>query len=291
MSTNARNQPRQPRGVPAGGRWRTASRPEGNVSLAGPQSDDDPPSVHKIALGVAIGAAAVASLAPSAAAAGVGMAPLGTHEIGIVPPDNPAVNCTPAIAMGRGGQPTKASVLKAIDLCRREEHVGPMVLPSNWSQLTPAQQMFVAVDLERVDRGEQPIAGLNGQLDAAARVGARKGTDPTGGTLGAWGAVWGGWQNALANVEAMMYDDGPHSNNLACTATYNYGCWGHRDNFLAHAQGHEMVAGASCAAGGCAMLIVWESAPVWFSWANEVHHFARPPAEEPAPRPGLRAGP
>ena len=31
MSTNARNQPRQPRGVPAGGQWRPARRAEGRA--------------------------------------------------------------------------------------------------------------------------------------------------------------------------------------------------------------------------------------------------------------------
>ena len=34
MSTNAHNQPRQPKGVPTGGQWRATARPEGKVALA-----------------------------------------------------------------------------------------------------------------------------------------------------------------------------------------------------------------------------------------------------------------
>ena len=285
MSTSARNQPRQPRCVPTGGQWRATNRPEGNVSLVDAQSDGGPSPAHKVALGVAIGAAAVVSLAPSAAATTNTTTPVAhQHEIGIVPPANPPANCTPLIAISpASGVPTKDSVLRAIDLCRRDEGVGPMVLPSNWAQLTPAEQMFVAVDLERVNRGEQPITGLNGHLDALARAGARAGADPVGPVGMAWGGVWDGWHNALAGVEAMMYDDGPGSYNLRCTARNTSGCWGHRDDLLAHtgAYGGELVAGASCAQRGCTMLIVWDNAPVWFRWANEVHYFARLPAEEP----------
>ena len=42
MSTNARNQPRQPKGVPAGGRWRATARAEGSVALA---ADPEPQPV------------------------------------------------------------------------------------------------------------------------------------------------------------------------------------------------------------------------------------------------------
>lgn len=40
MSTH--NQPRQPKGVPAGGQWRATSRPEGSLSLAEPRPVPDP---------------------------------------------------------------------------------------------------------------------------------------------------------------------------------------------------------------------------------------------------------
>ena len=37
MSTNARSQPRQPKGVPVGGQWRATVRPEGTTSLSEPR--------------------------------------------------------------------------------------------------------------------------------------------------------------------------------------------------------------------------------------------------------------
>ena len=40
MSTNARNQPRQPKGVPAGGQWRATNRPEGAVVLGEPSGHE-----------------------------------------------------------------------------------------------------------------------------------------------------------------------------------------------------------------------------------------------------------
>ena len=43
MSNSARNQPRQPRGVPTGGQWRAAARPEGSSQL------DADPRVHRSA--------------------------------------------------------------------------------------------------------------------------------------------------------------------------------------------------------------------------------------------------
>ena len=39
MSANTPDQPRQPKGVPAGGQWRATPRPEGNVRLVGSPAD------------------------------------------------------------------------------------------------------------------------------------------------------------------------------------------------------------------------------------------------------------
>ena len=48
----------------------------------------------------------------------------------------------------------------SIDAARRREGVGPMVLPSNVQRLTTAEQLFIVIDLERVDRGLAPYLGL-----------------------------------------------------------------------------------------------------------------------------------
>lgn len=278
MSTN---QPRKPSGTPAGGQWAPVAHEEVDIELR-------PAHYNRVAVGAIIGVAAIATLAPTAAAATANATDISpAEEIGIVPPGNPASNCTPRLAYTPSEQPTKDSVLRATDICRRQEGVGPIVLPSNWTQLTPAEQMFVVVDLERVNRGEQPITGLNSNLDALARTGAQQGIDPVGPNGFTWGSVWGGWQNAFATIEMMMYDDGVNSPNEDCISLSIPGCWVHRDILLSHLSSYdnygnyEFVAGASCAVNGCAMLIVVENAPVWFSWANELRHFARPPKEEP----------
>ena len=53
---------------------------------------------------------------------------------------------------------------------RRE--CGPMELPADFPQLTVPEQLFVAIDRERVDRGLAPFTGLTTALDADAQKGA-----------------------------------------------------------------------------------------------------------------------
>ena len=69
-------------------------------------------------------------------------------------------------------------VLQSIDNARAKERVGPMVLPSDFGKLSVSQQLFVAVNRERVDRGLPPIAGLSTALAAVAERGASRGNLP-----------------------------------------------------------------------------------------------------------------
>jgi hypothetical protein len=55
--------------------------------------------------------------------------------------------------------------LKLINKARAAEHVPPMVLPTNWTKLTVAEQLFVSADLERVGRGLPPYVGLSYKLN------------------------------------------------------------------------------------------------------------------------------
>ncbi|MEA2533047.1 MAG: hypothetical protein QOJ93_858, partial [Actinomycetota bacterium] len=66
-------------------------------------------------------------------------------------------------------------VLQSIDNARAKEHVGPMVLPSNFGKLSVPQQLFVALNRERVDRRLPPITGLSDGLSALAERGASTG--------------------------------------------------------------------------------------------------------------------
>jgi hypothetical protein len=134
------------------------------------------------------------------------------------------------------GGACSSSVLAAIDAARAGEGVRPMTLPADFGSLSAAQQLLVAANLERVDRGLVPALGLSGSLDQRALTGARNDADPDLEPLyGNWaGSNWaGGYGSALEADFAWMYDDGPGSPNIDCAAAGQPGCWGHRHNIIA----------------------------------------------------------
>jgi hypothetical protein len=70
--------------------------------------------------------------------------------------------------------------LAAINKARRAlERLGgmPLSLPA-YATLTPVEQLFVAVNLERTERGLAPVVVLSKSLTAVAQAGARAGRDP-----------------------------------------------------------------------------------------------------------------
>ena len=133
-----------------------------------------------------------------------------------------------------------------------------MQLPSNYASLTPAEQTFVVSNLERVDRGLQPAAGMVATLNNASQTGANNDADPTlpSWTIGSfnanrWGSNWAGDLNALAADYDWMYDDGWGPNgsfNMDCTGPGAAGCWGHRHNILGSYGGEELITGTAYAA-------------------------------------------
>ena len=170
-------------------------------------------------------------------------APAAVHH-GIVPPAEPPSNIAPSpnflnSCSGTTYDDSSGCVnasLAAITNARAQEGLGPMVLPSNWTSLTVEQQIFVITNLERTARGLAPMAGMVDSLDQASYQGAAAATDPeppSGFPFQQWGSNWAG---AVGNpLEAMyfwMYDDGPGSANIDCTASNTSGCWGHRINVL-----------------------------------------------------------
>ena len=127
--------------------------------------------------------------------------------------------------------------LLAIDAARKKEDLGPLALPRDWKWLTPAEQQFVLVDLERVDRGLPPIAGLAHALDAVARAGSARFADPSGaGTRWAadhWAGNFSSDREPAAAMYFYMYEDGwggslAKTLNVVCGAADAPGCWGHR---------------------------------------------------------------
>jgi hypothetical protein len=156
------------------------------------------------------------------------------------PPQNiaPNPNFLAACYPHNAGPTCMAEVEQATSAARATEGLGPMRLPSNFGSLTPAEQLFVITDIERVDRGLPPFVGLVDALDADALAGAQGNTDPgpslapPGMHVIAWGSNWAENGNPLGSNYFWMYDDGPNSGNIDCTAAGQSGCWGHRDNIL-----------------------------------------------------------
>ena len=91
-------------------------------------------------------------------------------------PDYPDL-CAPA------GLDTSAICLRltlaAIDGARAGEGLPPARVPATFSALSVAEQVFVAVDVERVDRGLPPFVGLTAALDRDAQRGAARGALPS----------------------------------------------------------------------------------------------------------------
>jgi len=140
-------------------------------------------------------------------------------------------------------------VLAAVNHARALEGVRPMVLPPGYASLSVPDQIFVAVNLERVDRGLPPFVGLTAALDANAAAGAAKANDPPdpGSNYTLVDGEWaGGSSNGLDAVYGWMYDDGLDSGNLECERAGASGCWGHRKGILDDfGSGPDLVMGAA----------------------------------------------
>jgi hypothetical protein len=156
-----------------------------------------------------------------------------------------------------------------------------MTLPGNYSALTPAEQLFVLADTERVDRGLPPVQGLVAELDDDAQAAAQADTDPTPTVLPAgitavrWASNWSENAGALGSNYNWMYDDGPGSGNLGCVGGGS-GCWGHRDNILGFS------AAQLAASGGFLVMGAGEASPAaakpWMSDAEIFAVFNRSPS-------------
>ncbi len=129
------------------------------------------------------------------------------------------------------------AVVWYLDKARSRVGLPPYALPANFPSLSPPQQVFILVDLDRVQYGLRPIPGLTSTLNHDALVsGVWRADDPyprktTG--LNTW---WPGWAGAFDNApmayEAWVWSDGLGSSNPRCTPTDHSRCWGHRHSVL-----------------------------------------------------------
>lgn len=189
------------------------------------------------------------------------------------------------------------AVLGAFDHARALEGVRPMVLPTDFAQLSVPEQLFVAIDLERIDRGLAPFVGLTAALDANAARGADDANDPPdpGRRYLLVDSEWaGGSVNGLDAVYGWMYDDGANSGNLDCPHKGAAGCWGHRKGILDDfGSGQDLVMGAAFDPtgdtnpgdrGGTSMAVTLavassDSTPLVFTWAQALASL--PPGASP----------
>ena len=140
-------------------------------------------------------------------------------------------------------------VVTAIDNARAMEGLPSMVLPRNWASLAPAEQLFVATNLERTVRGLAPLSAMAAVLNEAAAQGAAAGVDPNVPPGFPWidgGSNWAGLVgNPLEAIYYWMYDDGYGSTNIDCSLANLAACWGHRQNLLVPLACNLCVAGVA----------------------------------------------
>jgi hypothetical protein len=108
-------------------------------------------------------------------------------------------------------------------------------LPADFASLTPPEQALILTDSDRALYNLPPIVGLTDALSQDAAAGMVSDSDPQPSTADWYGytsnAAWG-QANIVLAYEAWMYDDGPGSDNVACTTSDSTGCWGHRHDIL-----------------------------------------------------------
>lgn len=150
----------------------------------------------------------------------------------------------PCVLDGARSRSCISQTVAAINHARTHESMlkAKMVLPRNYASLSPAEQTFVVINLERVDRGLRPIAGMVPLLSHVATVSAVAQLDPTPATallrlLGVhrFQVVWADAYGALAADYEWMYNDGfdgPLTTNVGCPFAHAPDCWGHRKAIL-----------------------------------------------------------
>ena len=165
-----------------------------------------------------------------------------------------------------------------------QEGLPPLSLPTNWTSLTPKEQMFVAVNMERVSRGLSAIPVLVNTYDAQVTLGMQNDNDPDLSSVQTdWSSesIWaGGNATVLGAMYGWLYQDGYGVGNLDCTTPTAPGCWGHREAILDNPNGSlnpvEMDAivgtdnnGAPSYAAAFTTNTQTPAANILFTWAQE----------------------
>jgi hypothetical protein len=135
------------------------------------------------------------------------------------------------------GQECIDAVVWYLDKARSRVGLPPYALPANFPSLSPQQQIFVLVNLDRVQYGLRPIPGMTSALNHDALAsGVWRADDPHPSNTTGLNIWWPGWAGAFDNApmayEAWVWSDGLGSTNPRCTPTDHSRCWGHRHSVL-----------------------------------------------------------
>ena len=243
-------------------------------------------------------AAAVAILVASCAPGASASAPNPRHNIKISPR-----KLVPCFTQSRSYSRTcKEALIYYLDRARRQTGLSPYRLPADFLRLPASEEVLILSNLDRIAYSLDPIAGLSQSLDQLALQGARDSGDPEfqpsqefpQSTVYEWGSNWaGGREPLLLAYYFWMYDDGYGSNNLACQAPSDPGCWGHRQNVLLQPEDPRIPLSLSLGVGALGsdytMLVVAAdrtASPVYYySWedaladgaGSHVYRVAQPP--------------
>lgn len=174
-------------------------------------------------------------------------------------------------ACSKGTVACREEELSVIDRWRSAEHLGPLRLPTYYSELTLAEKIAVLADLERSARGLPCVTGLSVALGTLAEKGAAASTDAAGPSGTDWGSNWyQGPPSALEVDYSWMYDDGPGGTNLDCQSGDMSGCWGHRENILGNYGPHpSMGVAVAQISGSYSIEEIFSSGPAGvLSWAT-----------------------
>src|SRR5580658_6506676 len=109
---------------------------------------------------------------------------LTAHQQAIVPPNHPLANVQAQVPFNcdqfalDNTPGCIYSALLNINYGRSLEGVGPMILPTDYPDLPPAEQLFVVFNLERTARGLPALVELDASADNDALAGSLASTDP-----------------------------------------------------------------------------------------------------------------
>lgn len=127
------------------------------------------------------------------------------------------------------------AAVASLDQARASLGQPPYSLPADFASLSPLQEDLILTNEDRMLYNLPPLSGLTNALDQDAVGGITSDSDPHPSSSDWYGytsnASWGD-VNMVAAYEGWMYDDGPGSFNVDCSASNPGGCWGHRHDIL-----------------------------------------------------------